>query len=127
MPVAEPSPNHDNKTVWRQHYDEEMPDGLVAIRLEPGTHPVKDPRQLEEHPGRLDYMARLLQNSNAPEAVVIWWNWEGFELDEDGGLIIYYADPTYQPLEEEDLPAPPARKQVDVERLVAEKIPRLFD
>lgn len=83
--------NHDYQTVWAWHDQEEK--GFAAIRLAPGTHPVEDPRQLQDHPGRLYFMSRLLRNSNAPAAVVDWQDWDGFDLDEEGGLIIVFADP----------------------------------
>lgn len=91
--------NHDYQTEWDWYdnadgYDLE---GLAAIRLAPGTHPVKDPRQLQDHPGRLFYMSRLLRNSNAPAAAVDWQDWDSYDLDGEGGLIIVFPDPGYEP------------------------------
>ena len=130
MPPALPNPNHSRTTSWHWYEDEDNRiEELTGIRLLPGTHPVTDPRQLEEHPGRLDYMARLLENSDAPEKFRNWWKWVCFELDEEGGLIIYVDDPTYQPLEEKDLPerpSPATRKGVSLEE-PPDAMPRLFD
>lgn len=84
--------NHDYQTVWEWH-DAADEEGFAAIRLAPGTHPVEDPRQLQDHPGRLYFMSRLLHNSDAPAAAADWQNWDGFDLDEEGGLIIVFAVP----------------------------------
>ena len=133
MPPAKPNPNHTNTTSWHWYEDEDyMPEGLMAIRLDPGSHPVSDARQLEEHPGRLDYMARLLGKQRSPECdcqLVELGN--VFELDEEGGLIIFVADPTYEPLEVEDLPRPmPAttrqRKESGTDG-AKHTMPRLFE
>ena len=130
MPPSIPNPNHSRTTSWQWYEDEDHRiEGLTGIRLLPGAHPVSDPRQLEEHPGRLDYLARLLENSDAPERFRDWWNWVCFELDEEGGLIIYLADPTYQPLEAEDLPPPssPAIKKRSTAESPVGETRRLFD
>lgn len=106
MPATSPDPHHDRQTQWEWYHDEDAMDGLIAIRLLPGTHPVHHPRQLEENPGRLYYMSQLLRNSAAPPELLDWQDWETFELDEEGGLIIFAADPTYEPPPETDPPTP---------------------
>ncbi len=122
--------NHDYQTDWEWH-DLEDEDGWAAIRLAPGTHPVRDPRQLADNPGRLYYMSRLLQNSNAPAEAVDWQDWESFDLDEEGGLIIVFADLGYEPPPEEDYPLPshsnPSANPGRQNRPAEPEGPRLFE